>query len=138
MVSSTIRAYDQKVTQAKISEYALVERTNRLPALIRNIHLEQENNLESDLLIRLADSHNRTLTETIPSRWKAAHLKKIENSSVPMSEEQSAIPGFKRTRGRARNFQPPSLRRFDPADRQEASRSRENSWRVSDPFSQAS
>ena len=37
LVSSTIRAYDQKVVQAKISEYALVERTDGLPALIRGI-----------------------------------------------------------------------------------------------------
>ena len=88
MVSSTVRAYDQKVVQAKISEYALVERTDGLPALIRDIHLEQANNLDSDLLIRLADSDNRTLAETIPRRWKASDLKKIENSSVPMSEEQ--------------------------------------------------
>ena len=92
LVSSTIRAYDQKVVQAKISEYALVERTDGLPALIRNIQLEQENNLESGLLIRLADSDNRTLTETIPSRWKATDLKKIENRSVPVSEEQWRFP----------------------------------------------
>lgn len=88
MVSSTVRAYDRKVVQAKIGEYALVERTGGLPALIRDIHLEQANNLDSDLLIRLADSDNRTLAETIPRRWKASDLKKIENSSVPMSEEQ--------------------------------------------------
>lgn len=92
LVSSTIRAYDQKVVQAKISEYALVERTDGLPALIRNIQLEQENNLESGLLIRLADSDNRTLTETIPSRWKATDLKKIESRSVPVSEEQWRFP----------------------------------------------
>jgi signal transduction histidine kinase len=88
MVSSTVRAYDQKVVQAKISEYALVERTDGLPTLIRDIHLEQANNLDSGLLIRLADSDNRTLAEIVPHRWKASDLKKIENSSVPVSEEQ--------------------------------------------------
>ncbi|HSO61296.1 MAG TPA: HAMP domain-containing sensor histidine kinase [Desulfobacterales bacterium] len=92
LVSSTIRVYDQKVAQAKISEYALVERADGLPVLIRSIRIEQENNLENGLLIRLADSENRTLTETIPSRWKAADLKKIEESSVPVSEEQWRLP----------------------------------------------
>jgi signal transduction histidine kinase len=92
LVTSTIRAYDQKVAQAKISEYELLERADGLPELIRGIHLEQENNLESGLLIRLADSDNRTLTETIPSRWKASDLKKIENRPVPVSEEQWRFP----------------------------------------------
>ena len=137
MVSSTVRAYDQKVVQAKISEYALVERTDGLPALIRDIHLEQANNLDSDLLIRLADSDNRTLAETIPRRWKASDLKKIENSSVPMSEEQwrfsvsnehwGVLEIFGRHLSTVRSCRSAS-----------GLKSREDSWRVSDPFSQGS
>jgi len=87
-VSSTIREYDHQIVQAKIDEYALLDRTEGLPALIRRIRSEEESNLESGILIRLSDSQNRTLLSIIPHQWKALDAKKLETVSVPFSGEQ--------------------------------------------------
>jgi signal transduction histidine kinase len=103
LVSSTIREHDQQIVQAKIDEYALVDRTDGLPALIQRIRLEEEANLESGIFIRLSDSQNKTRLSIIPHQWKALDVKKLETVSVPLSVEQwqTTIP---RDRGDASEF----------------------------------
>jgi hypothetical protein len=81
-VSSTIREYDHQIVQTKIDEYALLDRTDGLPALIQRIRFEEENNLESGIFIRLSDSHNKTLLSIIPHHWKALDVEKLETVRV--------------------------------------------------------
>jgi signal transduction histidine kinase len=88
LVSSTMREYDHQVVQAKIDEYALLDRTDGLPALIYRIRSEEENNLESGIFVRLSDAQNKTLLSIIPHQWKALDVKKLETISVPFSGEQ--------------------------------------------------
>jgi signal transduction histidine kinase len=87
-VSSTIREYDHQIVQTKIDEYALLDRTDGLPALIQRIRFEEENNLESGIFIRLSDSQNKTLLSIIPHHWKSLDVKKLETISFPFSGEQ--------------------------------------------------
>jgi len=87
-VSSAFREYDYQIVQAKIDEYALLDRTEGLPALICRIRSEEESNLESGILICLSDSQNKTLLSIIPHQWKALDVKKLETISVPFSGEQ--------------------------------------------------
>jgi signal transduction histidine kinase len=88
LVSSTIREYDHQLVQAKIDEYALLDRTDGLPALIHRMRSEEENNLESGIFIRLSDSQNRTLLSIIPHQWKASDVRKLETISLPLLGEQ--------------------------------------------------
>jgi signal transduction histidine kinase len=88
LVSSTIQEHDHQIVQAKIDEYALVDRTDGLPALLHRIRLEEESNLESGIFIRLSDSQNKTLLSIIPHQWKALDVKTLETISVPFSVEQ--------------------------------------------------
>jgi signal transduction histidine kinase len=94
LVTSTIREYDHQMVQAKIDEYALMDRTDGLQALIHGLRLEEANNLESGFFIRLSDSSNKTLLLTIPHQWKSIDLSTLEEAPGPLPAEQwrSAIP----------------------------------------------
>ncbi len=88
LVSAATREYDQKLVQAKMSEYVLMEQTEGLQALAREIRLEEEGNLESGFLVRLADARNLTLSLTVPNHWRRIDLRKIETQAVPAAEAQ--------------------------------------------------
>jgi signal transduction histidine kinase len=91
LASSTIREYDYRIVQAKIDEYALMDRTDGFAALIHRVRLEEEGNLESGIFVRLSDSQNKTLLSIIPHQWKGTDVKKLETISVPFSGEQWRI-----------------------------------------------
>jgi signal transduction histidine kinase len=88
LVSSTIREYDYQVAQAKIDEYALMEHTDGPAALIHAIRLEEENDLESGLFVRLADSRNKTLVSVVPHQWRALDINALEAIPAPSSGVQ--------------------------------------------------
>jgi signal transduction histidine kinase len=88
LVSSTIREYDYQIVQTKTDEYALMDHTDGLTALMHRVRLEEENNLESDIFVRLSDSQNKTLLSIIPHQWKDLDVKKLEAVPVSFSGEQ--------------------------------------------------
>lgn len=88
LVSSSIREYDYQIVQTKTDEYALMDHTDGLSALMHRIRLEEENNLESGIFVRLSDSQNKTLLSIIPHQWKDLNVKKLEAISVSFSGEQ--------------------------------------------------
>jgi signal transduction histidine kinase len=88
LVSATIRKYDQEIVLAKIDEYARLERTEGVQALMREIRMEEDANLESGFFVRLADPLNRTILLTVAHRWKWLDLDKVETISMPSSEAQ--------------------------------------------------
>jgi signal transduction histidine kinase len=94
LVSSTIREYDYQIVQTKTDEYALMDHTDGLTALMHRVRLEEENNLESGIFVRLSDSQNKTLLSIIPHQWKDLDVKKLEAVPVSFSGEQwrSSVP----------------------------------------------
>ena len=88
LISSTIQEHDHEIVQSKIDEYALVDRTEGITALIQRIRLEEENVLESGILVRLANPENKTLLSIIPHQWKTLEVKKLETNRVVFDDEQ--------------------------------------------------
>jgi signal transduction histidine kinase len=88
LVSSTIREYDYQIVQTKTDEYALMDNTDGLEALMHRVRLEEENNLESGIFVRISDSQNKTLLSIIPHQWKDLDVKKLEAIPVSFSGEQ--------------------------------------------------
>jgi len=88
LVSSTIREYDYQIVQSKTDEYALMDQTDGLAALMHRVRLEEESNLESGIFVRLSDSQNKTLLSIIPHQWKDLDVKKLEAVPVSFSGEQ--------------------------------------------------
>lgn len=83
LISSTLREYDYQIVQAKTDEYSLMDQADGLAAIIHRIHLEEENNSESGIFVRLSDPQNKTLLSIIPHQWKDLDVKKLE--AVPVS-----------------------------------------------------
>jgi signal transduction histidine kinase len=100
LISSTIREHDHEIVQAKIDEYALVDRTEGIAALIHRVRLEEETSLESGIFVRLSDSKNKTILSIIPHQWKALDAKKLETNPVVFSGERSRA-SFPKNRGDA-------------------------------------
>jgi len=88
LVSSTIREYDYQIVQSKTDEYALMNHTDGLSELMHRVRLEEENNLESGIFVRLSDSQNKTLLSIIPHQWKDLDVEKLEAVPVSFSGEQ--------------------------------------------------
>jgi signal transduction histidine kinase len=82
LVSSTLREYDYQIVQAKTDEYALMEHAGGLAETIHRVRVEEENNSESGIFVRLADPQNKTLLSIIPHQWKDLDVKKLE--AVPV------------------------------------------------------
>ncbi len=82
LVSSTLREYDYQIVQAKTDEYALMEHADGLAEIIHRVRVEEENNSESGIFVRLADPQNKTLLSIIPHQWKDLDVKKLE--AVPV------------------------------------------------------
>jgi signal transduction histidine kinase len=89
LISSTIQEHDHELVQAKIDEYTLMDRTEGLAALIHLIRMEEENNRDAGIFVRLADSNNKTLLSIVPLQWKTFDVYELETHPVTFSEEPS-------------------------------------------------
>ena len=136
LVSSTIGKYDQQLVLAKIDEYALLERTEGLPALVRAIRLQKEANLESGFLIRLADPLNKTILLTVSRHWKSLDLKKVENVSISSTAKQWRFSVPQDRGGLLEVFSIAAFPTVRSCRLPRSLKTGESSWRVSEPFSQ--
>lgn len=91
LVSSTIQEFDHEIVQAKIDEYTLVDRTEGLAALVHRVRMEEENNLESGIFVRLSDSQNKTIVSIIPHQWRALDVNDLETHPVVFPGEQARV-----------------------------------------------
>jgi signal transduction histidine kinase len=88
LLSSAIREKDRRIIQTKISEYALMEQTRGLEALLSEIRLEDGSNKLAGLFVHVADPKDRTLFVTVPHELMSMDLKKIEKKTSSVGKDQ--------------------------------------------------
>ena len=82
LLSSSIRAQGRELIQTKIREYALQYESGGLKGLMSEIHLEHSNNQLAGFFVRVADPQNKTLSLTLPHKWKEVYIKEIEETAL--------------------------------------------------------
>ena len=91
LLSSSIRAQGRELIQTKIREYALQYESGGLKGLMSEIHLEHSNNQLAGFFVRVADPQNKTLSLTLPHKWKEVYIKEIEDGSPSKSGEWTLL-----------------------------------------------
>lgn len=77
LLSNSIRENNRQVAQAKLQEYSKLGQTQGLDAMLGQIKHDDEANTVTGYYIRLSDSENNTVHETVPEGWRRADPKDI-------------------------------------------------------------
>jgi signal transduction histidine kinase len=91
LLSSSIRAQGRELIQTKIREYALQYESGGMKGLMSEIHLEHSNNQLAGFFVRVADPQNKTLSLTLPHKWKEIYVKEIEDGSPSKSGQWTLL-----------------------------------------------
>jgi signal transduction histidine kinase len=94
LVSSTFRGYDRQILKAKIQDYAQIDQAEGIAALVSRVRFEEENNLESGIFIRVADSRNQTIVSITPRQWLPSEASLLEGITAPVKGEhwETTVP----------------------------------------------
>jgi heavy metal sensor kinase len=77
LLSNSIRENNRQVAQAKLMEYAKIGQTRGLDAMLGKLKHDAEANQATGYFIRLSDSNNQTIHETVPEGWRRADPRDI-------------------------------------------------------------
>ena len=80
LLSSSIRENNRQVAQAKLREYSKIGQLQGLDAMLGRLKRDAEANQATGYYVRLSDSDNRTIHETVPEGWRRADPRDISQT----------------------------------------------------------